>query len=178
MWKTFYRYVGAPDGWKYDTLTLFEGSKFSGYDQYSYGDKYSLQYKYFGRSVAVTGCTPWTLYQHSGYNGACVCVYPKDQYTCQVGLYPDLEYFNDNVSSIRRGCYCSYSKYPPWPWKIIHVHDKEKEDQKQIIIVCVFFSIFWCSNFINGYNIETRPWFYFLKELSSLSPTTGIWRET
>lgn len=115
MSKKNSRYVGAPDGYKYDTLTLFEGKKFSGYDQYAYGDKWSLQYSYFGRSAAVTGCTPWTLYRNSGYSGECMCIYPKSQTNCEVGLYPDLEYFNDNVSSVRRGCYCSYSKYPPLP---------------------------------------------------------------
>ena len=50
-----YRYVGAPDGYKYDTITLFEGGRFSGYEQYSYDDKYSFQYNYFGRSAAITG---------------------------------------------------------------------------------------------------------------------------
>ena len=49
------RYVGAPDGYKYDTITLFQGGRFSGYEQYSYDDKYSFQYNYFGRSAAITG---------------------------------------------------------------------------------------------------------------------------
>ena len=49
------RYVGAPDGYKYDTITLFKGGRFSGHKQYFDSDNYSFQHNYFGRSAAITG---------------------------------------------------------------------------------------------------------------------------
>ena len=70
---------------------------------------------YYCRSLAVTGCKAWTVYTNTGNSGNCMCVYPKDQYNCEVGLYPDLGYFNNNIASVRTGCHCSYSKYPPLP---------------------------------------------------------------
>ena len=68
---------------------------------------------HFFRSLAITGCKPWTVYTKNNYNGNCMCVYPKDN--CEVGLYTDLGYFNNNIVSVRKGCYCSYSKYPTLP---------------------------------------------------------------
>ena len=38
------RYIGASNGYKYDSVTLFEGINFSGYNQDVYKDTYKLQY--------------------------------------------------------------------------------------------------------------------------------------
>ena len=202
----YFRYIGASNGYKYDSVTLFEYENFSGNTQAAFDDKYSLPYKYYGRyvfitfnksawmkiickiiievclkhhsepimlttfgffydtfdhfaksvnltksptcyasnfkkdatyviwmywmiqyiqikwintsqfrSMAITGCKPWTVYTSTGYYGNCMCVYPKDTNNCEVGLYPNLGYFNTKIVSVRKGCYCSYSKHPSLP---------------------------------------------------------------
>jgi hypothetical protein len=44
-----YRFVGAPDGYKYDTINLYQYVFFAGVEQYTYGDASSLNYDNLGR---------------------------------------------------------------------------------------------------------------------------------
>ena len=48
-----FRYIGASNGYKYDSVTLFEYENFSGNTQAAFDDKYSLPYKYYGRYVFI-----------------------------------------------------------------------------------------------------------------------------
>ena len=57
------RYVGAPNGYKYSTLSLFQFDGYSGNEQYFYEETPNVNYDNFGRSVIVTGCDAWTLYE-------------------------------------------------------------------------------------------------------------------
>ena len=125
--------MGALEGYKYDSLTLYEKSTFAGYELKSFGSKLIIDKNYFGRyvfkkkrkitkkrqntiffrSAAITGCTTWTLYSNVNFGGSCVCLYPSDQNNCEVGLYKNLPLnIQNSVASVRRGCYCNYHKYP------------------------------------------------------------------
>ena len=44
-----HRYVGAPDGYKYDTINLYQFSFYMGVEQYSYGDASHLNYDNLGK---------------------------------------------------------------------------------------------------------------------------------
>jgi hypothetical protein len=44
-----YRFVGAPDGYKYDTINLYQHVFYGGVEQYTYGDASSLNYDNLGR---------------------------------------------------------------------------------------------------------------------------------
>merc|ERR1719323_1788927 len=108
------RFVGAPDGYKYDTLNLYEYDFYRGYEQYTYGDASSLNYDNLGRSIIVTGCQPWTVYQNTNFNGNCACVYPSDTQNCYPGFYESLGNTANQISSVRKGCYCN-KKLAPKP---------------------------------------------------------------
>ena len=109
-----YRFVGAPDGYKYSTINLYEYEFYMGLEQYSYGDASSLNYDNLGRSAIVTGCDPWTLYEYNNYQGRCACVYPSDSNNCYPGFYKNLGNVANQVSSARKGCYCN-KKLAPEP---------------------------------------------------------------
>ena len=106
------RFVGAPDGYKYDTLNLYEYDFYRGYEQYTYGDASSLNYDNLGRSIIVTGCQPWTVYQNTNFNGNCACVYPSDTQNCYPGFYESLGNTANQISSVRKGCYCNKKMAP------------------------------------------------------------------
>ncbi len=101
------RFVGAPDGYKYDTINFYQYKFYMGLEQYSYGDTPTLNYDNLGRSAIITGCSAWTVYQYDNYQGGCACLEPSDYNNCYPGFYPDLEDLSDQISSARRGCYCS-----------------------------------------------------------------------
>merc|ERR1711963_285375 len=106
------RFVGAPDGYKYDTINLYEWDFYMGLEQYAYGDAPTLNYDNLGRSAIVTGCTPWTLYEYNNYQGRCACVYPTDQSNCYPGFYKSLGNVANQISSARKGCYCNKKLAP------------------------------------------------------------------
>jgi len=117
------RFVGAPDGYKYDTINLYEYNFYMGLEQYAYGDAPSLNYDNLGRSAIVTGCNPWTLYEYNNYQGRCACVYPSDQSNCYPGFYQDLGNVAGQISSVRRGCSCNKKLAPAPP-----MFSKKKSD--------------------------------------------------
>ena len=43
------RFAGAPNGYKYDTINLYEYNYYMGQDQYTYGDAPSFNYDNLGR---------------------------------------------------------------------------------------------------------------------------------
>ena len=47
----YLRYIGASNGYKFDSITLFEDGNFAGNIQAAFDSKYKLQYTYFGRFV-------------------------------------------------------------------------------------------------------------------------------
>merc|ERR1719232_1727766 len=109
------RFVGAPDGYKYDTINLYQYDFYMGLEQYAYGDAPTLNYDNLGRSVIVTGCNPWTLYEYNNFQGRCACVYPSDQSNCYPGFYQDLGNVANQISSVKRGCYCNKKLAPAPP---------------------------------------------------------------
>ena len=46
---TSLRFAGAPDGYKYDTISLYEYNFYMGIEQYAYGDAPTLNYDNLGR---------------------------------------------------------------------------------------------------------------------------------
>ncbi|XP_040572557.1 uncharacterized protein [Lepeophtheirus salmonis] len=102
------RYSGANENMKYSTLNFYEESGFMGDEQYFYFDNPSLYHDNFGKSIILTGCQPWTLYEHTSYRGDHICIYPSSTQNCEPGFYlepQDFGHFVNKVSSIRMGCF-------------------------------------------------------------------------
>ena len=57
------RFAGPPDGYKYSTLSLYQHDGYSGNEQWFYDETPSTEIDNFGKSVIVTGCDAWTLYE-------------------------------------------------------------------------------------------------------------------
>merc|ERR1719397_1433759 len=81
------RFTGAPDDMRYDTLNMYFNDYFIGDEEFTYDDKPALNYDNRAKSVIVTGCHPWTLYQYDNYQGQAMCVYPSDTSSCNPGFY-------------------------------------------------------------------------------------------
>ncbi len=67
------------------------------------------------RSVIVTGCSSWTVYEYNNYQGGCACLNPSDFNNCYPGLYTSLDNLSNQISSARRGCYCNRVLTPEKP---------------------------------------------------------------
>ena len=109
------RFTGAPDAWKADTINFYMNDYFIGAEEYTYTDLNELQNNDRTKSLVVTGCTAWTLYEHSSYKGLCKCVYPASTSSCTPGFYEKsttLGYLANTISSVRKGCYCSSKALP------------------------------------------------------------------
>ena len=57
------RFAGPPDGYKYSTLSLYQHDGYSGNEQWFYDETPNMEIDNFGKSVIVTGCDAWTLYE-------------------------------------------------------------------------------------------------------------------
>merc|ERR1719315_106941 len=109
------RFTGAPDDMRYDTLNLYFNDYFIGDEEFTYVDKPALNYDNRAKSVIVTGCNPWTLYQYDNYQGNAMCVYPSDTSKCDPGFYTPSQSLGSlagQVSSVRRGCYAKGKVLP------------------------------------------------------------------
>jgi len=109
------RYTGAPDDWKYSTLNMYFNDYFIGDEEFTYNDMPQFNYDNRAKSIIVTGCQPWTVYQYNNYQGRAMCVFPSDSSQCTPGLYPtssSLGSLAGDVSSARRGCYAQEKVYP------------------------------------------------------------------
>jgi len=109
------RFTGAPDDMRYDTLNMYFNDYFIGDEEFTYDDKPALNYDNRAKSIVVTGCNPWTLYEYDNYQGQAVCVFPSDTTKCDPGLYKDsqsLGYLAGKVSSVKRGCYANTKLLP------------------------------------------------------------------
>ncbi|XP_042885675.1 uncharacterized protein LOC122261911 [Penaeus japonicus] len=108
------KYVGSPNNLNADTLTLYQGTYFTGMEFYAFEDVPNLQsFTNLASSVMVTGSSPWTLYSGEGYTGESVCLYPdtnsitvNDQ-KITLGAHGQLSQygFDNNVRSFAKGCF-------------------------------------------------------------------------
>ena len=109
------RFTGAPDGWEFDVLNLYFNDFFIGDEEYMYGDAAQMNYDNRARSVIVTGCSAWTLYQFNNYQGERLCVWPANTAACYPGFYTtgqSLGLLAGQVSSARKGCFAKRSVMP------------------------------------------------------------------
>jgi len=109
------RYTGAPDDWHADTLNLYLNDYFIGGEEYAYGDIAQVNYNDQAKSIVVTGCSGWTLYEGANYSGLCKCVWPASTSQCTPGFYKtskDLGNMAGRISSARHGCFCGSSLKP------------------------------------------------------------------
>merc|ERR1712110_1167402 len=102
------RLTGAPDGYKYDTFNTYQYEFYQGSEQYFYQDATYTQVDNFGRSVVVTGCNPWTVYDSRNYGGFSICFYPADTRKCSPGFFRNagvMGGMSGRISSVRKGCF-------------------------------------------------------------------------
>ena len=109
------RFTGAPDDWKYDTVNFYFNDYFIGEEEFTYNDMPQLNYDNRARSIIVTGCSAWTVYQYDNYQGQAACMFPADSSQCSPGFYKtgaELGSLAGQISSVRRGCYAQEKLYP------------------------------------------------------------------
>ena len=109
------RFTGAPDDYLYDTLNLYFEEYFSGDEEFMYTDMPLLNYDNRAKSLIVTGCSPWTLYQYDNYAGLSMCVFPGSTTECTPGYYPTSQALGSlagQVSSARKGCFAQEKVLP------------------------------------------------------------------
>ena len=74
------------------------------------------------RSMIITGCSPWTLYEFSNFQGQSACWYPADTSNCYPSFFRDKNKMNGwagQVSSVRHGCFSAKKFYgEPMPFEI------------------------------------------------------------
>ena len=74
------------------------------------------------RSMIITGCSPWTLYEFSNFQGQSACWYPADTSNCYPSFFRDENKMNGwagQVSSVRHGCFSAKKFYgEPVPFEI------------------------------------------------------------
>merc|ERR1719184_119323 len=104
------RLTGAPDGYKYDTFNTYQYEYYQGSEQYFYQDATYTKVDNFGKSIVVTGCNPWTVYDYTNYGGQGVCFYPADTHACSPGFFRNAQVMGgmqNRISSVRKGCFSS-----------------------------------------------------------------------
>jgi len=112
------RVVGDPIRYKRDTFNTYQYEYYQGSEQYFYQDATYTQVDNFGRSVIVTGCNPWTVYEYQNYGGQAACFYPADTVKCEPGFFiTESKMFgmSGKISSVRRGCF-SHNKVVGEPY--------------------------------------------------------------
>ncbi|QQP38749.1 Uncharacterized protein FKW44_019421, partial [Caligus rogercresseyi] len=62
------RYSGD-ESFDTNSINFYEGAGFMGIEQYFFKDAPSMDYDNFGKSIILTGCKPWTLYEKKNYSG-------------------------------------------------------------------------------------------------------------
>ncbi|CAB4063138.1 TDRD1_4_6_7 [Lepeophtheirus salmonis] len=82
------RYSGTESGLQFDTLNFYKEPGFIGNEEMYYQDEAILTRPFFGKSIILTGCKPWTLFNETHFHA------PRD--------FGD---FVDKVRSIRLGCF-------------------------------------------------------------------------
>jgi len=110
---TSIRLTGVPNGWLFDSFNVYEGELYNGREQWAFDDAPGLTYDNFGKSMIITGCTPWTLYEYPNYGGQSACWYPADTQNCYPSFFRDqnaMKGWANQISSVRHGCY-SDTKY-------------------------------------------------------------------
>jgi len=109
------RFTGAPDDWRANTLNLYLNDYFIGGEEYTYGDIAQVNYNDQAKSLIVTGCSGWTLYEHANFQGQCTCIWPSSTSECTPGFYKtsqSLGSLANTISSARQGCFCGASVQP------------------------------------------------------------------
>ena len=109
------RYVGVPDNAGTSTINLYNNNYFIGTEEWSYTDKPQMTFDNQAKSVIITGCQAWTVYDGFNYSGQCKCLWPSDTNNCYPGFYTtesSLGNMARTISSARKGCYCSNSAVP------------------------------------------------------------------
>ncbi|CAB4067391.1 unnamed protein product [Lepeophtheirus salmonis] len=116
---------------KYNKMSHPFGPGFMGIEQYVYKDAPKLKYDNFGKSIIISGCKPWTLYEKANFGGKRICVYPASLTSpCKPGFFETptaFGNFGNVVSSARLGCF-SKSSFVAEPFiegesKSIHLFD-------------------------------------------------------
>nr|XP_045606690.1 gamma-crystallin D-like [Procambarus clarkii]XP_045606691.1 gamma-crystallin D-like [Procambarus clarkii] len=111
------RHAGAFDVCM-DTLMLYHDKLQAGAQYLVFIDTENLDgvFNDVTTSLAITGVSCWTIYKDAGYSGTAACICPYDYDGWSYGLYEvsDINFPNDRVSSVRKGCHSRrVLKYSP-----------------------------------------------------------------
>jgi len=109
------RYAGGPADWKANTLSMYFNDYFIGDEEFTFNDMTQVNFYDKAKSLIVTGCQPWTVYEDNDYKGKAMCVWPSDSTQCTPGLYPtstSLGSLAATISSVRRGCFAKENLFP------------------------------------------------------------------
>merc|ERR1712042_130963 len=105
---TSVRYAGSGE-LDDETLTLYHGYNWDGGEVLVVKDEDNLSdMNNKPSSLVITGCTPWTLYQHRYYEGYAICTESRDLGNGICGGAYNLETIgmpNNALSAVRKGCY-------------------------------------------------------------------------
>ncbi|KAK7085870.1 hypothetical protein SK128_006193 [Halocaridina rubra] len=109
------RFIGTGNFYN-EVLTLYEHPEGAGGEYLVVRDEDNLfNFNDVTSTVAVTGNSSWTLYHDQYYEGSSVCVVPSNIENSDVffGYFSidDLGFQNDQVSSVRKGCFSADIKY-------------------------------------------------------------------
>ena len=102
------KFVGEPDDWLANSLNIYFDENFDDEEEFHYEDVPEMENGDKAKSLIVTGCKPWTLYQKINYEGLSTCVFPSDTTQCTPGLYPtrnSLGEYWGKIASAKRGCF-------------------------------------------------------------------------
>merc|ERR1719369_554210 len=92
-----------------DTLTLYHGYNYDGGEALFLKDQDFLSdMNNEPSSFIITGCTPWTLYEHRYYQGFSICAEPANignGICASAHDLTDIGMPNNVLSAIRKGCY-------------------------------------------------------------------------
>ncbi|KAK7081123.1 hypothetical protein SK128_027949 [Halocaridina rubra] len=113
---TAIRYAGEATLPNADTITLYQGTAFTGEQLFAVTDAGSITIlDADASSFIITGLSPWTLYTETSYAGESYCVYPDTDHDVSpegdqldFGIYPDITSLgipDDAIRSLRKGCF-------------------------------------------------------------------------
>ncbi|CAG0924222.1 unnamed protein product, partial [Notodromas monacha] len=106
------RFIGPENDFLADSITLYSQEYFKAWEYFVATDMQRLpDWEYFANSAAVTGASPWTIYEFDFFQGKSLCLFPAPD--GNPGLFPTKQTMGLSViMSVRKGCYSNVRLSP------------------------------------------------------------------